>query len=90
MRYVFLAVAIAALIARPSFGKPPTIAHGAWLAGFVGIFAIRIPDFGGFTLLGALTLRPWRLRVISLIVRPSQPAPEPALSKGKRCPSAHT
>jgi len=43
MRYVFFAVAITALIAWPFFGKPLTIAHGAWLAGFIGMLAIRIP-----------------------------------------------
>lgn len=43
MRYVFFAVAIAALIAWPFYGKPLTLAHGAWLAGFVVMCAIRIP-----------------------------------------------
>lgn len=43
MRYIFFAVAIAALIAWPFYGKPLTLAHGAWLAGFIGMFAIRVP-----------------------------------------------
>lgn len=43
MRFVFTAIALAALIAWPFFGKPLTLAHGAWLAGFVGMFAIRVP-----------------------------------------------
>ncbi len=43
MRYVFFAIAIAALVAWPFYGKPLTLAHGAWLAGFILMCAIRIP-----------------------------------------------
>jgi protein-S-isoprenylcysteine O-methyltransferase Ste14 len=43
MRFIFFAAVIAALIAWPFYGKPLTLAHGAWIAGFIGMFAIRLP-----------------------------------------------
>lgn len=43
MRYIFFGATLAALAAWPFFGKPLTVAHGAWIAGFIGMLVIRIP-----------------------------------------------
>lgn len=43
VRYLYVAVLIGAVAAWFAFGKPLTLASGAWLVGFAGMFAIRAP-----------------------------------------------